>query len=77
MNNYIKYIGLIIIGILFHNCSKILEPEPEGQVALDDLLSTEEGLITGVNGIFQPLQSIYAGGTMVQLAGRSSDDTWT
>ena len=76
MNNYIKYIGLVLIGILFYNCSKILEPEPEGQVALDALLSTEEGLITGVNGIFQPLHSIY-GGTMVQMAGRSSDDTWT
>ena len=77
MNNYIKYIGLILIGILFYNCSKILEPEPEGQVALDALLATEEGLITGVNGIFQPLHNIYAGGTMVQMAGRSSDDTWT
>ena len=77
MNNYIKYIGLILIGAACFSCNKILEPEPEGQVALDDLLSTEEGLITGVNGIFQPLHSIYGGGTMVQLAGRSSDDTWT
>ncbi|WP_166521635.1 RagB/SusD family nutrient uptake outer membrane protein [Zobellia amurskyensis] len=76
MRNYIKYIGLIATVTLFVNCSKILEPEPEGQVALDNLLTTEEGLITGVNGIFQPLQGIFSG-TMVQLAGRSSDDTWT
>lgn len=76
MNNYIKYIGLVLIGILFYNCSKILEPEPEGQAALDDLLSTEEGLITGVNGVYEPLQVIFKS-SMTELAGKSSDDGWT
>src|SRR5690606_20256733 len=76
MRNYIKYIGLLLIGAICCNCSKILEPEPEGQVALDDLFSTEEGLITGVNGVYEPMQEIYKS-TMVQLAGRSSDDGWT
>lgn len=71
-----KYIGLLLIGAIFYNCSKILEPEPEGQVALDNLFSTEEGLITGVNGVYQPMQVIYKG-TMVELADRSSDDGWT
>ena len=76
MKNQIRYIGLLLIGVLFHNCSKILDPEPEGQVALDNLFATEEGLITGVNGIYEPMQSIYKT-TMVELAGRASDDSWT
>lgn len=76
MKNYINYIGLLVIGVMLSNCSRILEPEPEGQVSLDNLFSTEEGLISGVNGIYQPMQVIYQN-TMVQLAGRSSDDGWT
>ncbi|SDL91503.1 RagB/SusD family nutrient uptake outer membrane protein [Kriegella aquimaris] len=76
MKNYIKYIGLFLIGATCFSCSNILDPEPEGQVALEELLSTEEGLITGVNGVYQPLQPIFQN-TMIQLAGRSSDDGWT
>ncbi|WP_339706221.1 RagB/SusD family nutrient uptake outer membrane protein [uncultured Kriegella sp.] len=76
MKNYIKYIGLLLIGVYSISCSNILDPEPEGQVALEQLLSTEEGLITGVNGVYEPLQPIFQN-TMVQLAGRSSDDGWT
>ncbi|CAM4345552.1 RagB/SusD family nutrient uptake outer membrane protein [Zobellia roscoffensis] len=76
MKNYIKYIGLVLIGVACFSCSKILDPEPEGQVALEELLATEEGLITGVNGVYAPLQPIFQN-TMVQLAGRSSDDSWT
>lgn len=76
MKNRRKYVGLLVIGVLMCNCTKLLEPEPEGQVSLDNLYSTEEGLISGVNGIYQPMQDLYEN-TMVQLAGRSSDDGWT
>ena len=78
MKKYIKYIiVLVTLGTMFYNCSKILEPQPEGQVTLENLLSTEKGLITAVNGAYKPLIDIFKGGTMVQLAGRSSDDSWT
>lgn len=76
MKSFIKYIGLLIIGFTCFGCSDILDPEPEGQVALDELLATEEGLITGVNGVYEPLHSIFQN-AMIQLAGRSSDDGWT
>lgn len=76
MKKYIKYIGLLLIGVTSFSCNKILDPEPEGQVALEELFTTEEGLITGVNGVYQPMQPIFQG-TMIQLAGRSSDDGWT
>lgn len=77
MKKYIKYLVLSAAMSLQYNCSKILEPQPEGQVTLENLVSTEEGIITAVNGIYQPLMNIYGGGTMIQLAGRSSDDSWT
>ena len=57
-------------------CQDILEPEPQGQVALDDLLTTESGIITAVNGIYQPLQGLYEG-NMLRLTDMASDDGWT
>lgn len=56
-------------------CEDILEPTPQGQVSLDGLLSTESGLITGVNGIYQPLLNFQ--GYFVHPFDMASDDGWT
>ncbi len=57
-------------------CEKILEPEIQGQVALDHLVTSENGLITAVNGIYTPLQALYVG-PMQRLTDMASDDGWT
>nr|WKN37276.1 RagB/SusD family nutrient uptake outer membrane protein [Tunicatimonas sp. TK19036] len=73
-----KYIIPIIslCAILMMNCEDILEPTPQGQVALDDLLNSESGVLTAVNGIYQPLQGLYES-NMLRLTDLASDDGWT
>ncbi len=57
------------------SCDSLLSPTPQGQIALDDLLSTENGIITAVNGAYQPLQNIYKG-NMFPILELASDDGW-
>ncbi|MDF9799326.1 hypothetical protein OKW21_004589 [Catalinimonas alkaloidigena] len=61
---------------LLAGCEDILEPAPQGQVALEDLLTTESGMITAVNGVYQPLQGLYEG-NMLRITDMASDDGWT
>jgi starch-binding outer membrane protein, SusD/RagB family len=71
----IKYFIIAISVILAFSCESILEPPIKGQVALEDLLSTEDGIITAVNGTYQPLQSLYQGNILV-LTEKANDDGW-
>ncbi|PWJ57881.1 putative outer membrane starch-binding protein [Dyadobacter jejuensis] len=70
-----KYIySLIMVGML-GSCDSILSPDPQGQIALDQLFSNENGIITAVNGAYQPLQGIYKG-ELLRVADLGSDDGW-
>lgn len=71
-----KYIIVILSVILTFSCESILEQTMQGQVALDNLLSTQSGINTAVNGIYQPLQGVYQG-QMVYLTSMASDEGWT
>jgi hypothetical protein len=71
----IKYIITIICTILAFGCESIIEPPIKGEVALDNLLSTEDGIISGVNGAYQPLQTLYQGNILV-LTEKANDDGW-
>ncbi len=75
---HVRYIISIIVfcTTLCMSCENILEPAPQGQVALDKLLTTENGILTAVNGIYQPLQGQYEG-NMLRLTDLASDDGWT
>lgn len=63
------------MALLTFSCEDILAPKPQGQVALDDLLTTESGIITAVNGIYQPLHDLYQN-NMPILTDLASDDGW-
>jgi len=77
MRKFRLIILTITISTLFSTaCEDILEPSPQGQIALDDLLTTEKGVITAVNGIYQPLHSLYEL-NMLRLTDLASDDGWT
>jgi len=73
------YITLLISGMLFAlGCEEVLEPEPRGQIELDQLLTTEEGFVSVLNGAYEPLASggIYDG-LFWRNAELASDDGWT
>ncbi|PPL03682.1 RagB/SusD family nutrient uptake outer membrane protein [Parapedobacter indicus] len=71
------YISVLLLGVtLISGCESLLEPTPRGQIALDQLLTTEEGLITAVNGVYQPLHTLYEG-NVSRLTDMASDDGWT
>jgi hypothetical protein len=71
----IEYIVIVSLFLTF-GCENILEPEIQGQVALEELLSTESGLITAVNAIYQPLLSEY-GTRIPTLTAMASDNAFT
>lgn len=75
--NLIKPRILICLAccLAYFNCEKILEPSPQGQISLDDLLKTESGILTAVNGIYNPLLGIYKG-EFQRLVELGSDDGW-
>ncbi|MEO9510971.1 MAG: RagB/SusD family nutrient uptake outer membrane protein [Flavobacteriaceae bacterium] len=68
---------LFFIGLAFFStsCEKILEPEPQGEISLDALFSSEENAITAINGVYNPLPPIY--GNLLTTAVLASDDCWT
>jgi len=68
---------ILLIGVAFFSssCEKILEPEPQGQISLDALFSTEENAITAINGVYQPLIPIYQ--NLLAVTVLASDDSWT
>lgn len=71
-----KYIIITLCAILTFSCESILEPTIQGQVALNDLLTTQSGIITAVNGIYQPLMGSYQN-QIVYLTSMASDEGWT
>lgn len=66
----------VLCMLSLESCKEILEPQPQGQVALENLLATEGGLQTAVNGVYQPLLSLHEG-QMQRLTALASDDGWT
>jgi starch-binding outer membrane protein, SusD/RagB family len=73
----IKYLILTISIILTWGCENILEPPMKGQTGINDLLSSEDGLITVLNGAYEPLLSIYKGTNIVFITDMAGDDGWT
>ena len=76
MKNIKNILFLTVLMALFNACENILEPEPQGQIGLNDLFSTEENAITAINGLYERLPGIY-GSPMLRLVNMSSDDGWT
>lgn len=62
--------------LLFSGCSDFLEPQMKGSTELQQLISTEQGMLTAVNGIYQPLQPLFSG-TMQRMTDLACDDGWT
>lgn len=62
---------VILIG-----CEKILSPELQGQISVDNLVTTQSGIMTLVNGEYSPLIAMY-NGTLSRLTDLASDDGWT
>ena len=65
--------GLVL---LVTGCSDFLEPKMKGSTELQQLISTEQGMLTAVNGIYQPLQPLFSG-TMQRMTDLACDDGWT
>lgn len=77
MKSFLIFIKYILIScILLSGCKKILEPEIKGQAALDDVVTTQSGIITVTNGMYTPLIGLY-NGPMQRLTDLASDDGWT
>jgi len=71
----IKYIIILSLFLTF-GCENILEPPIQGAVALDDLLLTESGIITAVNGIYEQLLDQYQNVIVIDLE-LASDNAFT
>lgn len=76
MKNLKNILLVVLLLALTTRCGDILEPQPQGQVGLDVLFSTEENAITAVNGLYNPLPSLY-GSPLLRLVNMASDDGWT
>ncbi len=70
-----KYLIFILALTPLAGCDSILSPDPQGQIAVDNLFATEDGIITAVNGAYQPLQGIYKG-ELLRITELGSDDGW-
>lgn len=67
-----------LLGAGLAGCDSILEPEPVGQIVVDNVYGDVSGAITGINAVYSPLAS--NGGyneSMWRLADLASDDGWT
>lgn len=71
-----KIIPNILLLIVLIGCSDFLEPEMKGSTELKQLVSNQQGMLTIVNGMYQPMQGPYKG-TMQRLTDLASDDGWT
>lgn len=69
--------GIFTLGLLSSafGCSDFLEPKMKGSTELEQLITTEQGMLTAVNGMYQPLQSLYKG-SMQRMTDLASDDGW-
>jgi hypothetical protein len=76
MSNKI-FITIFVTFLFFlSGCTGFLELEMKGSTELKQLISTEQGMLTAVNGIYQPLQPLYKG-PMQRITDLASDDGWT
>lgn len=68
---------ILVLSPLFvlTGCSDFLEPEMKGSTELQQLITTEQGMLTAVNGVYQPLETLYKG-TMQRMTDLASDDGW-
>ncbi len=68
---------ILVVGILliFPGCSDFLEPQMKGSTDLQQLISSQQGMLTAVNGMYKPLQPIYKGNMQLVLE-LASDDGW-
>lgn len=73
--NYITYSFLASFTILC-GCKKILEPTIRGHIAVENVVTTQSGIITIVNGMYAPLEAMY-NGNMQRLTDQAGDDSWT
>lgn len=69
--------GIFVLGLLSFvaGCSDFLEPKMKGSTELEQLITTEQGMLTAVNGMYQPLQSLYKG-SMQRMTDLACDDGW-
>ncbi|MFH5833841.1 RagB/SusD family nutrient uptake outer membrane protein [Halalkalibaculum sp. DA384] len=56
---------------------EVLTPELKGQLSQDNLFTNEQGFLLALNGAYEPLNSIYDLGGLVQPLAKASDDGWT
>jgi hypothetical protein len=72
----LKYI-ILSLGILlfFSECTGFLEPQMKGSTGLQQLISSQQGILTAVNGMYKPLQPIYRG-NMQLILELACDDGW-
>jgi hypothetical protein len=66
-----------LILLFLSGCSDFLEPQMKGSTDLQQLISSQQGMLTVVNGMYKPLHSIYRNDNMQLVLELASDDGWT
>lgn len=73
----IKNFGfLLLIALMLSGCKKILSPTLQGQITVDNLVTNQAGIMTLVNGLYNPLISMY-NGPLARLTDMASNDAWS
>jgi len=71
-------LSLPAIAGLLGGCDSILNPEPVGQVVIDNVYQDVDGTISGLNAAYAPMASGGAYNRAIpELVDLASDDTWT
>lgn len=70
---------IVILGSACNlSCDRILEPEIKGQIELNKLFTSQEGVIMALNGAYEPLRSIYGRHRTLWVSLiKASDNGWT
>jgi hypothetical protein len=72
-----KMVGILFLIIVFLNsCKKILSPTLQGQITVDNLVTNQAGIMTLINGLYNPLISMY-NGPLARLTDMASNDGWS
>ncbi|MBN8858078.1 MAG: RagB/SusD family nutrient uptake outer membrane protein [Sphingobacteriales bacterium] len=72
-----RVVGILFLLLIISNgCKKILSPELQGQISVSNLVTTQSGIMTLVNGVYNPLIDMY-NGTLSRLTDLASNDGWT
>lgn len=75
MKKYIKKIYLLLIILIGFSCQDFLELEPQGQIDINNLAKSQDGLVTLINGSYEPLIVIY-NNPMDAVINLASDDVF-